>query len=310
MSSEKKVCWLLFFLGLAGLLFLCQKRGLSPESVGETNKQASQGIGQTRPKSDLDEALKRYAANSRADPHYDWKQPINFFGRVVDENDQSVSGAHVNFSWTDISANGTSEATTSSGPSGEFFLLNRTGKLLTVGVGKPGYYTTRDSNHPSFEYANPADGFFVPDPNNPVVFRLQKMGKAEPLVCSRHLWGFKADGTQYYLDLVAGKKFTERPPAWDIAVRFVRSASNQEKKFDWSMVLEASGGGLIETNPAVQEVNFARTHYQAHMAIMASRNGYTRAAKEAAKTTGVHLFSLKDICAGPAFLDRTKKRDH
>ena len=61
---------------------------------------------------------------------------------------------------------------------------------------------------------------------------------------------------------------------------------------------------------AIQEVNFARTHYQAHMAIVVSRNGYTRAAKEAAKTTGVHLFSLEVICADSAFLDRTKERDH
>ena len=46
---------------------------------------------------------------------------------------------------------------------------------------------------------------------------------------------------------------------------------------------------------AIQEVNFARTHHQAYMAIMAFRKGYTRAAREAAKTTDVHLLSFLPV---------------
>ena len=53
----------------------------------------------------------RYVQNVLADPQYDWKQPINFYGKVVDENNQPVEGASADFSWTDLSPNGTSKTT-------------------------------------------------------------------------------------------------------------------------------------------------------------------------------------------------------
>ncbi len=58
---------------------------------------------------------------------------------------------------------------------------------------------------------------------------------------------------------------------------------------------------------AVQEVAFARTHYQAQLAAVVSRNGYTRAAKAAARTAGVHLLALEDICVGASTLDRSEE---
>ena len=49
----------------------------------------------------------RYVQNVRAHPAYDWKQPINFYGRVLDESNAPVANAHAHFEWNDISERGT-----------------------------------------------------------------------------------------------------------------------------------------------------------------------------------------------------------
>ncbi len=180
------------------------------------------------------------------DPNFDWRQPINFWGKVVDENEQPVTGASIHFTWNDTSERGTSNADTKSDGNGFFSLKDRRGKRLYVDVEKEGYYGSREARNSTFEYADPFEGRFTPDANKPVVFHLGKKAGGEPLICGEKLFGFKADGTQYYLDLIAGKKYTNTPPLeWDVAVRFRRS---EGKIFDWSVVLEGNDGGLIETD--------------------------------------------------------------
>ena len=48
-------------------------------------------------------------AMKNVDSSSEWKIPINFYGRVVDENGQAVAGATVRFGWPDTSARGSSE---------------------------------------------------------------------------------------------------------------------------------------------------------------------------------------------------------
>jgi hypothetical protein len=54
----------------------------------------------------------------------------------------------------------------------------------------------------------------------------------------------------------------------------------------------------------VQEVHFACAHYQASVAAVVARNGFTRAAIQAAKTSGVHLLRPTEVAIGCPF-DRT-----
>ncbi len=107
--------------------------------------------------------VQEYTRNRIADQQHDWKQPINFFGRVVDESDHSVPGAVAHFKWTDLSENGTSESSTESDSAGLFSLLGRKGKRMSVTVAKDGYYTPLSERMSSYEYANPAEGLFWPD---------------------------------------------------------------------------------------------------------------------------------------------------
>jgi len=79
--------------------------------------------------------------------------PINFYGKVVDQNGQPVSGASVEFGWTDISKDGSSQSKTSSDGEGKFNLENQKGRVLMVTVSKPGYYTAKQQNQVGFDYA-------------------------------------------------------------------------------------------------------------------------------------------------------------
>jgi hypothetical protein len=63
-------------------------------------------------------------------------------------------------------------------------------------------------------------------------------------------------------------------------------------------------GGPVGVS-AIQEIAFARTHYQARLAAVVARRGYTKAAKEAARTAKVHLLAFADLHIGGSVLDRT-----
>src|SRR5437867_9212863 len=68
----------------------------------------------------------------KIDPAFEWKHPINFWGRVLDEANGPVQGAAIRFEWNDTSSKGTSRETVLSDEDGNFTLLNKKGKGLTV----------------------------------------------------------------------------------------------------------------------------------------------------------------------------------
>jgi hypothetical protein len=185
----------------------------------------------------------RYVQNVLADPQYDWKQPINFYGKVLDENNQAVAGASVDYTWSTISTNGTlanHDVTDGSG----FFEIHETGKRIGITVSKEGYYTTPSEKLRSYEYANPGDGLFTPDQANPVVFHLRKKGEAAQLIHGLKLFGSR-QGTLSYVDLTVAK--AALTPPGDLTVQCTRSERNADKRFDWTFILGVPGGGLIES---------------------------------------------------------------
>lgn len=71
------------------------------------------------------------------DSKWEWKVPIQFFGRVVDENDRPIADAEVDVQWTDLTSRGTSERRLFSGANGSFEIHDITGKRLIVRVENP-----------------------------------------------------------------------------------------------------------------------------------------------------------------------------
>jgi hypothetical protein len=197
------------------------------------------------------DAVKEYVKKSIADPQYDWKQPINFYGRVVDEVNNPVAGASVHFNWTDLSPTGTSHADKTSDGNGFFSLTGEHGKRMSVTVSKEGYYTYPSERLSSYEYANPADGLFKPDPMYPVVFHLRKKGVGVDLVSSHS--GINPDlhiapptnGSPLFLDLLncaVGNDGQLKIEGWKELKDFKTAQNN------WGFRLTVPDGGLIEEN--------------------------------------------------------------
>src|SRR5271157_234473 len=114
-----------------------------------------------------DAATTIYVKRKMADQLYDWKMTLNFYGKVVDENDRTVKDAAVKFIWTTTGvASGTSDAETLSDGNGLFSLTGQHGKILVVSVRKQGFYTVENGySQTAFEYADPSSPrYYEPDP--------------------------------------------------------------------------------------------------------------------------------------------------
>ncbi|HAV62377.1 MAG TPA: hypothetical protein DCY13_08445 [Verrucomicrobiales bacterium] len=179
-----------------------------------------------------------------------YSHPIEFYGKVVDQDENPVPGAEVNFTWATPPPNEYgNKASTQSDADGRFELKNAVGRTLTVRVAKSGYYFP-DGQRISFRYA-PEDGNFKADPKNPVIYRLRKRGPGVELVTSQygvnsHL-GISAptNGTPVWVDLFERKvggggqlrvsKLT--PP---------RSPDGVPSVKEWRLTLSIPDGGFVE----------------------------------------------------------------
>lgn len=180
-----------------------------------------------------------------------WRTPIDFYGKVVDEITNPVANAEVHFVWTDLSPEGSSEKQTTSDANGLFRLTSVAGKNLIVQVSKQGYYAYVPSGL-SFNYAGEAQNF-IPDSGNPVLFRLKQKGRAESLV---HIAGpglrtmrdflLTTDGRPVTISLTDGNPKPEGES--DLQIEFWTSPPQSgSRKFPWSCRISVPGGGLLPT---------------------------------------------------------------
>ena len=193
-----------------------------------------------------DPRWKEVHAKDLVDQVWEWRMPINFYGRVVDENEQPVPGAKVELSWTDLSQAGTSQAKTTTDAQGSFSLLNRIGRHLQVRVNKDGYYTPKRQQI-SFDYAGfwEAD-YYVPDPNNPVLFHIRKKNQGEALGSGEIRPTIPADGTPVRFDLLNGGRVS---PDGQLEIAAVTNTEQYPPRiFNWRATIAVAGGGLIEHN--------------------------------------------------------------
>ncbi len=181
----------------------------------------------------------------QADPSNEWKAPISFFGRVVDEDNKPIAGASIAFSWNDTSAKGTSHHSTTSDGDGRFELTGRTGKGLSVDVtGINGYPFTNGARN-SFEFGDPWVPNHIPDKNNPVVFRWKKQGKIEPLIAWRALLGVDNNGPERGFQFVPA--LITDPGDFRFSCK-VGTAEDGRRRFDWEFKMSIPGGGLLATD--------------------------------------------------------------
>lgn len=113
-----------------------------------------------------------------------WQAPIEFYGKVVDENTNPVAGAKIIFHWVEVPTEEGNRTTNTESDAGGLFSLNGArGPSLSISVNKEGYYTSRRDND-SASYGPLGAGNFSPDSRNPVIFHLRKKGQGAELITS------------------------------------------------------------------------------------------------------------------------------
>jgi hypothetical protein len=181
-----------------------------------------------------------------------WQAPINFYGKVIDENSNLVAAAQVAFHWVEIpSEEGNRTANKESDTEGLFSLLDATGLNLSVSVSKEGYYTSRKDND-SFTYGSLGGAKFSPDPLNPVIFHLRKKGQGVELITSdngmrrsvsvripKDNTPVRVDFFQKQASATGQLEISQNKPPW-------QGATN------WSFSLSIQDGGLIENQDEFQ----------------------------------------------------------
>jgi Carboxypeptidase regulatory-like domain len=186
-----------------------------------------------------------YNTMEKTDPNFQQKMPIEFYGKVVDQFGKPIPGVTVVFQWTTVVGPVTNpERQTLSGTDGRFELRGVQGKVLQVKVLKNGYEDTDDWIQ-NFEYASFFnDNFYVPDPNNPVLFHLRKILDAEPMYLFKTHNDLSPGSPPLTLDVASGKMNTPGDFAFSVQI----GEKSNKNWFDYSVSVEAlNGAGFIVT---------------------------------------------------------------
>jgi hypothetical protein len=169
--------------------------------------------------------------------------PITFYGRVLDQNGNPVSGADVDYGAIDKFDESGTDYHGKSDANGNFSIHGIKGAVLTVGVRKTGYYNIHGRSDAAFAYGVGIDPTrkVPPTKENPALFVLQKQGPTEPLIrVDGGQIDIPSDGQPLNVDLATGRTGTGnlRVQTW--------IENNSQRRFDWHYELSVPGGGLIE----------------------------------------------------------------
>jgi hypothetical protein len=171
----------------------------------------------------------------KRDSKFEWKMPIKFYGKVIDQNNEPVSGAKLRYGWNSVG--GSNERFDQSDERGMFSLTGVQGKFLSVKVEKTGYHSAGSPAGQGFEYAAFFEpDYHEPDINNPVIFRLIKKQEAEPLVRKEQEMRLPQIGS------VATVKLDQ---STSLEIKLVANEINPDQP--WSVQLTANGGSLQAT---------------------------------------------------------------
>lgn len=194
----------------------------------------------------------------KRDPKFEWKIPIRFYGRVVDQDGIGIEDARVVLSWTNLSPEGSEQRVLQTGRDGYFSLQGVKGKrLLVTEIGKENYVLERTAVPFSFEYAAFFDEFyFEPSRASPIVYRLLRALKPSELL--------RREGE---IDLV--DESMAKIELWDaetLDLDLLDSTGPVERHGTWLLRVQIAGGGVQCTTDDVM-VRAPSEGYASHIDI-------------------------------------------
>jgi hypothetical protein len=237
---------------------LIKPRQLSPSS--SSGQHAPKSIKEPETKAEY-EALVREKSIAFAKKN---NVPISFYGRVVDQDNNPLQGAVVDFLVTTIPMIpipwGPSEkiiVTCATDQNGLFSLEGKRGSGLNItGLAKQGYRESGYYPQASVRCEPHDPQRHIPERNKPVEFMMIRddLPKAEEVLSRQLLLNWNAENTTIDFGSTIGKlEFT--------ASRIGRDANDTTKKFEWEVKMKAIG--------------FTMTKLQSKNERMAPREGYS-----------------------------------
>jgi len=179
------------------------------------------------------------------DPNSEWKTPIEFYGIVVDENNQPLSGATAKWGTTTLEGNGHGEAI--SGSDGRFS-IQTVGKFMSVDVQKEGYRTAEYNQGYEFS-AFFQDNYYDGDKEHPTIFHLHKIPPFEPI----YIWNKQVRNANHLI----GSQSTFNPQTGQLSVgsgregismQLVPGSENTPDQLQFDIILMTSGGGVLKAD--------------------------------------------------------------
>lgn len=179
-------------------------------------------------------------------------QPVNFWGKVIDQDNAPLPGVKVK-----VSVKHTRELLPGAtrdvfdyldlvtDAEGLFNVTDRKGSLLGIEEMKKDGYESPNTGGRAYWYAPPVVTMqYTPDRSKPEVFKMWKKSGAEKLVHKSPGVSIPYDGTPVNFDLLNGR---EVPSGGDVSVILVRTPRDIQagQKYDWTATIEAVDGGVI-----------------------------------------------------------------
>jgi hypothetical protein len=188
--------------------------------------------------------------------------PINFWGKVVDQEERPIAGAEISYSYSTEhgnmlgvawSASKVHKGSMTSDGTGLFSIAGIRGSGLTIeSLQKEGYqYNPREAKVYDY-FGSTAAGKFAPERNNPVVFVMVDKAATEQLVSYGGDFGktvrLPANGTPLRLNIWNGQP----DPNGELELTFKREPERMTQvgaPTTWSAKVEVINGGIAEARP-------------------------------------------------------------
>lgn len=203
----------------------------------------------------VDAQTEAFLKKSMADPDYEWKQPIKFYGKVVTLDGHPLEDVTVEYGWTALT--GYEQRTVQSDSDGLFDLTDVRGKTMNIKLEKEGYDWFSNRTQRNFEFAEPyAPKFHKANPDEPLIYYMQKRPEAEPLYAWKTRSGvvFANEDPAYY-NYVTGR-FAESGSDNCIRVDLQIDPPDAEntRPFNWKITLSGAGYEFHSTKDYVRSI--------------------------------------------------------
>jgi hypothetical protein len=188
--------------------------------------------------------------------------PINFWGKVVDQDEHPIVDVTINYSYLTEhgnllgvawSASKVHKGTATTNGEGLFVIQGLQGSGLSIeSLQKEGYQYNPDTARTYDYHGSSAKGKFTPDPSNPILFVMVSKTTTEPLVSYGGNFGktirVPGNGTPTRWNLWKGQ-----PDAnGELQITFTREPAVLARvgpPATWSAKIEVIGGGISEAQP-------------------------------------------------------------